>query len=80
VSRFYGEVLGYGMSGDAHHITQPAAGGGGAARAMEAALRHAEVGAHSVDYVNVRQAFPSLAIPFWLGFAYVASVLVISKY
>ena len=52
VRHIYGEVLGYGMSGDAHHITQPATGGHGAVRAMRAALRHAGLSPDSVDYVN----------------------------
>lgn len=48
----YGEVVGFGMSGDAHHITQPAAGGGGAIRCMRHALNDAETDAADVDYIN----------------------------
>ena len=40
------------MSGDAHHITAPAADGDGAYRAMEAALRRAELNAEDIDYIN----------------------------
>jgi len=48
----YGEVLGYGMSGDAHHITAPAEDGNGAYRSMRAALRSAELDASEIEYVN----------------------------
>ncbi|MEN6641099.1 MAG: beta-ketoacyl-ACP synthase II [Armatimonadia bacterium] len=47
-----GELVGYGMSGDAYHITAPDACGGGAARAMKAALKHAKLNAEDVAYVN----------------------------
>ena len=47
-----GEIVGYGMSGDACHITAPAADGGGAARAMKAALKRARIGADDICYVN----------------------------
>jgi 3-oxoacyl-[acyl-carrier-protein] synthase II len=48
----HGEILGYGMSADAYHITQPSPDGDGMARAMEAALRDANLAADQVDYVN----------------------------
>lgn len=48
----YAEVAGYGMSGDAYHMTQPSEGGEGAARCMTAALRDASVNADEVDYIN----------------------------
>jgi 3-oxoacyl-[acyl-carrier-protein] synthase II len=51
-ARIYGEVVGYGMSSDAHHITSPAPGGSGAIRCMEAALRSAGCGIEDVDYIN----------------------------
>jgi 3-oxoacyl-[acyl-carrier-protein] synthase II len=46
------EVVGYGMSGDANHITQPAEDGNGAYRVMQAAIRDAGVEARQVGYVN----------------------------
>jgi 3-oxoacyl-[acyl-carrier-protein] synthase II len=46
------EIVGYGMSGDAYHITQPAEEGAGAYRVMMATLRDARVSADVVDYVN----------------------------
>ena len=48
----YGEIKGYGMSGDAHHITAPAEDGDGGFRAMEAALKRAGLAANEIDYVN----------------------------
>jgi 3-oxoacyl-[acyl-carrier-protein] synthase II len=51
-ANIYAEVIGYGMSGDAHHITAPAADGDGAIRAMSAALERAETNPSDVDYIN----------------------------
>ena len=48
----YGEVLGYGSSADAHHITNPAEDGEGAARSMRAALRDAGLSSGEIDYIN----------------------------
>lgn len=48
----YGEVVGYGMSGDAHHVTAPAEGHEGAFRAMSAALRNSSLDVSNIDYVN----------------------------
>jgi len=48
----YGEVCGYGLSGDAHHITAPADGHAGAFRAMKAALKNGHVDVAEIDYVN----------------------------
>jgi len=51
-AKIYCEVAGYGMSGDAYHLTQPAAGGEGAARCMKMALNNAGVNPEDVDYIN----------------------------
>ncbi len=51
-AKIYAELIGYGMSGDAYHITTPSAGGEGAARCMRNALRDAKITAEAVDYIN----------------------------
>jgi 3-oxoacyl-[acyl-carrier-protein] synthase II len=51
-AHIYGEVAGYGLSGDAHHITAPAEGHDGAFRAMRAAFRNGGLVAEDVQYVN----------------------------
>lgn len=48
----YGEVLGYGLSGDAFHITAPREDGDGAYRAMKQALQRAKIAPENVDYIN----------------------------
>jgi 3-oxoacyl-[acyl-carrier-protein] synthase II len=51
-AKMYAEVLGYGMSGDAYHITSPAPDGDGGFRSMKAALRSAGLEAGDIDYIN----------------------------
>ncbi len=51
-ARIYAEVVGYGMSGDAYHVTAPAEDGDGAYRCMKAALRRANLPPSEIDYIN----------------------------
>jgi 3-oxoacyl-[acyl-carrier-protein] synthase II len=51
-AKIYAEVVGYGSTGDAHHITAPAPGGEGGARAMKMALKDGDLSPEAVDYIN----------------------------
>ena len=51
-AKIYGEVKGYGMSGDAFHITKPSEDGNGGFRAMEMALKESQLNSEDIEYVN----------------------------
>ncbi|WP_421723308.1 beta-ketoacyl-ACP synthase II [Bauldia sp.] len=51
-AKIYGEVVGYGLSGDAYHITSPSEDGNGAERCMRAAMKRANITTDEIDYIN----------------------------
>ncbi len=51
-AHIYAEIVGFGMTADAYHITAPAPGGGGAAKSMQCALKDAGLQPEQVDYIN----------------------------
>ncbi len=66
-AKIYAELVGYGLSGDAHHITAPASDGDGGFRAMKAALQRAEMNADDIDYINAHGTSTPLGDEIELG-------------
>lgn len=73
-ARIYAEIVGYGATGDAHHITAPAPGGEGGVRAMRMAIEDADLQPGDIDYINAHgtsteynDKFETLAIKEVLG-------------
>lgn len=66
-AKIYCEVTGYGMSGDAHHVTAPAPDGDGGFRSMQAAIKRAGLNIEDIDYINAHGTSTPVGDPIEFG-------------